>query len=757
MLLLTIDRKSAVPIYRQIIDKVVHLVDGGTLSPGDRLPSSRILARSTGIHRSSVTRAYEELWALGYLESRPGSYSTIRRRARRLTGVERARPLLDWSAKVVPAARGARESSALLSRDRLAKSDSRDPRLLAPHRGRPAHAADAVRRCFKAVLREDGGQALQYGEPAGFRPLRETIALRLRTHGVDVTPEEIVVTGGAQQALDLLLRALARPGDRGRRRVAHLLGGSPPASASTASTSRAFRFVPRAWTSTRSNRHWQGNGPLSSTRSRTSTTRPAITTNQAHRERLLALCEKHRLPLVEDGFEEEMKYFGKAVLPIKSMDRRGIVAYVGTLSKVVFPGLAHRLDRRSAPVGGFRAGDPAAVQPLRQPPGPGRVHRFFATGAYEAHLRRVHKTYRRRMQAMIDGLRENLPRRGVSWTEPQGGYTLWLQVSGTKLAEQALHDRLLAAGVKLSSGRLFHAHAPRHPCFRVSIAAPRQTRSARAAGASAACCARRLRADMLLSPKDAIVYGPVRSRRLGRSLGINLLPASRKACSFDCQYCQYGFATPIARPTSGPGGLPDAGPGPRGRRGGARPCWLRPRPGSPSPATASPRATRLPRDRRPIISLRDRALPQARTAVLSNSSRLEQVEIRRALSRLDARIMKLDVGTEAGLRRFNQAVAGLPLESIVSGLARLGDVTLQSLFAGGPSGNLHPAEVAAWVEAVTRIRPLAVQLYTLDREAPSSGFTPRAAPTSWRRSASVWPRARFRPRSIELAAAHPRA
>jgi GntR family transcriptional regulator/MocR family aminotransferase len=469
MLLLTIDRKSRTPAYRQIIDAVVRLVDGGSLAAGDRLPPSRVLARSAGIHRSTVTRAYEDLWALGYLESRPGSYSTIRRRARRLTDTQRSRPVLDWLARVVPAARGARESAALLSRDRLQKADSRVldfSRLTADVRMTPT---DAVRRCFKAVLREDGSRALQYGEPAGFRPLRETIAQRLRTHAVDVSPEEIVITGGAQQAVDLLLRALVRRGDA-------IALESPTYSVAV----HLFRFhgldvrgVPV--------------GPAGLDLDRLEQTvkrrRPAllytipnfhnptgITTSQAHRERLLAFCERHRLPIVEDGFEEEMKYFGKAVLPIKSMDRGGIVAYVGTLSKVVSPGL--RIGWIAAPPP--LAEHVQAVQRLSSLSGnhlsQAAVHRFFATGAYEAHLRRVHKTYRRRMQAMVDGLREHLPKSGVTWTEPQGGYTLWLQVKGTRLSEQTLHDRLLAAGVKLSSGHLYYTHPPRIPSFRISVA-----------------------------------------------------------------------------------------------------------------------------------------------------------------------------------------------------------------------------------------------------------------------------------------------
>jgi wyosine [tRNA(Phe)-imidazoG37] synthetase (radical SAM superfamily) len=231
---------------------------------------------------------------------------------------------------------------------------------------------------------------------------------------------------------------------------------------------------------------------------------------------------------------------------------------------------------------------------------------------------------------------------------------------------------------------------------------------------------------MLLAPKDAIVYGPVRSRRLGRSLGINLLPSARKTCSFDCQYCQYGFATPVVA-AGRSAGFPTpeqviaAVESALGQSVDA-PAWLT-FSGNGEP-TLHPRFAEVV-DR--IIALRDRLAPQARTAILSNSARAGDEGIRGALARLDARIMKLDVGTEAGLRRFSQAAARLRLESIVDGLARLGDVTLQSLFAGGPSGNLEPVEVDAWLEAVTRIRPLAVQLYTLDREAPNRGLT-RAHP-----------------------------
>jgi DNA-binding transcriptional MocR family regulator len=469
MLVLDIDRKSRIPIYRQILSTIVGLVDGGTLSPGDRLPPSRTLAQSAGIHRSSVTRAYDELWALGYLESRPGSYSTVRRRAQGLAGTApKKRARLDWPAAIVPSARAAREADLRMQQDRSAGDDphildfsslTADPELC---------PENALRRSFKAALLE-GGESLAYGDPAGYRPLRKTLANRLRTHGVDVTTDEILITNGAQQGLDLLLRILTRPSDA-------IVVESPGYSVALP----LFRLhgldilsVPMK----------PDGMDLDALEKLIAQRRPTvvytipnfhnptgITTSQAHRERLLALCERHRLPIVEDGFEEEMKYFGKAVLPIKSMDRLGIVAYLGTLSKVVSPGL--RIGWIAAPRPLVETGQ--AVQrycchscnTLAQ----SAVHHFFDTGGYEAHLRRVHRIYRKRMQALLEGMRANLPKQGVSYTEPQGGYTLWLHVSGTKLSEQALHDRILSAGVKLASGRFFRTHPPAEPHFRVSIA-----------------------------------------------------------------------------------------------------------------------------------------------------------------------------------------------------------------------------------------------------------------------------------------------
>lgn len=467
MLMLNVDKGSEVPAYRQIYEGIVRMVDGGTLSPGDRLPPTRVLARTVGVHRSTALRAYEELWALGYLESRQGSYSTVRQRMRAVTRTEPGRSLVDWDRATTPAATRARDDVARIARERVPPSPGTIDfvRLSADRRLTPS---DDFRRCLKAALVEGGKELLDYGSAAGLPRLREVIARRLRTHGITVTADEIVVTNGAQQALDLVCRALTRPGDA--------IAVESPTYAMALPLFRLHgldvRGVPMR----------DDGMDLDALERLLARRRPAlvytipnfqnptgITTGQEHRERLLALAEAHRLPILEDGFEEEMKYFGKAVLPVKSMDRGGVVVYAGTFSKVVFPGL--RLGWLAAPRPLVER--LVAIQRVSSLSGNGLAQaaaaRFCEGGEYEAHLRRVHKVYRRRMLATLQALRDHMPP-GVEWTEPVGGYTLWLRVKGRRLDEAALLERLTRERVRLSPGSLYFRQAPAEAHFRLSIA-----------------------------------------------------------------------------------------------------------------------------------------------------------------------------------------------------------------------------------------------------------------------------------------------
>ena len=229
---------------------------------------------------------------------------------------------------------------------------------------------------------------------------------------------------------------------------------------------------------------------------------------------------------------------------------------------------------------------------------------------------------------------------------------------------------------------------------------------------------------MLLDLQRNIIYGPVSSRRLGFSLGINLLPAAAKVCTFNCLYCQYGWTDFGALADPGALGLPTAGEVVRALEDALRRLERPPAfitfSGNGEP-TVHPEFARIAGE---VAAVRDRLAPSARTAILSNSTTAGDAEVRKALSGLDVRIMKLDAGTAAGFRNYNQPAPGIELDSVVEGLRALGDVTLQALFTGGPRGNSAPDELAAWVRSVTSLAPRTVQIYSLARGYPSGDIQP---------------------------------
>jgi wyosine [tRNA(Phe)-imidazoG37] synthetase (radical SAM superfamily) len=227
-----------------------------------------------------------------------------------------------------------------------------------------------------------------------------------------------------------------------------------------------------------------------------------------------------------------------------------------------------------------------------------------------------------------------------------------------------------------------------------------------------------------------VTYGPLVSRRLGNSLGVNLLPPHRKICSFNCLYCQYGWTDP--RPDATGDAWPEAGHVARRVAEALQ--------------AAAASATRIDRitlagHGEPTLhpafeaiverlrAVRDQLAPGARLAVLSNSATLERPHVVRALARLDERYMKLDAGDRETLRRVN--AASVDVELLLARLAALPDITVQTMLVTDADGfvdNTTPGAVQAWLEALGRVRPAGVHVYTLAR-APALGRL-RPAPRS---------------------------
>jgi DNA-binding transcriptional MocR family regulator len=469
-LLINIDGQSRQPVFRQIIDQIIAFIDAGALKTGARLPSTRLLADKLGVNRSTVYKAYQELWSLGYLESKPGSYSTVRNRPKVVT--QQRKPdesLIHWQERITPISedlyRASLKEQAVVRK--IAPSDAVNFIPLSPDSR--LFPMDAFRKCMNHVLIGEGVDLLQYGSPLGYGPLREYIADRMRLHSVSVTADEIMITTGAQNAIELLLKMLAAPGSvvafetptYSRAIDIFKLGGVKmlgiPMNKNGMDLDALEHLIKKespALVYTITNFH----NPT------------GITTGQSHRERLLRICERRRIPLVEDGFEEEMKYFGKAVLPVKSMDHHGVVIYLGTFSKILFPGL--RI--------GWIAAEQACIDrlvPIQRTLilsgnllDQAALDRFCRLGHYDLHVKRMHRIYRKRMLSALSAADKYLPKKHVSWTTPAGGYTIWIRVKGLSMTEEDVTGHILSDGVMALPGSSHFYGSSDGLYFRLSIA-----------------------------------------------------------------------------------------------------------------------------------------------------------------------------------------------------------------------------------------------------------------------------------------------
>jgi wyosine [tRNA(Phe)-imidazoG37] synthetase (radical SAM superfamily) len=224
----------------------------------------------------------------------------------------------------------------------------------------------------------------------------------------------------------------------------------------------------------------------------------------------------------------------------------------------------------------------------------------------------------------------------------------------------------------------------------------------------------------VLELQKGVIYGPVNSRRLGRSLGINLLPASRKVCTFDCVYCQYGKARAFSS-TDMQGGFPSVSSVLQEVEGAIRrqetpPDYLT-FSGNGEP-TLHPEFSEIVAE---VLRLRDRLCPASRVAILSNSSTVHRPEIRKALEGLDDPIMKLDAGDAETLSRVNRPAPMVTFEKIVEGLAGMPRLIVQSMIIAGEPQNAEGEVHEAWLTTLARLSPEKVQIYTAERPAAESG------------------------------------
>lgn len=219
---------------------------------------------------------------------------------------------------------------------------------------------------------------------------------------------------------------------------------------------------------------------------------------------------------------------------------------------------------------------------------------------------------------------------------------------------------------------------------------------------------------------DSIIYGPIHSRRLGVSLGINLMPITAKLCTFDCVYCECGWNQPVSHPS-----LPTREEVRIALESqlsiAVEPIDVITFSGNGEP-TLHPDFLGIIQD---TCALRDQYCPKAKVSVLSNSTQLGRTDVIEALRLCDNRILKLDSAIDATMRLIDKPVnAQLTVKQIAQWLSIFdGDFTLQTCFLRGEYqgqtiDNTTPEELTAWYEMVDYLHPKQVMIYVIDRVTP---------------------------------------
>ena len=217
-----------------------------------------------------------------------------------------------------------------------------------------------------------------------------------------------------------------------------------------------------------------------------------------------------------------------------------------------------------------------------------------------------------------------------------------------------------------------------------------------------------------------IAYGPIHSRRLGTSLGMEIMPLEHKLCTVNCVYCECGWNTPVSHPKL-PTRAEVKAALEKKLQSLTMPLDVITFSGNGEP-TLHPDFLGIIED---ICTLRDQYCPKAKVSVLSNSTQLGRPDVVQALRRCDNRILKLDAATDEMMRRIDLPVnEQLRVETIMGWLAQFnGDFTLQTCFLRGEHNgqlidNTTPEEVEAWYQAVDRLHPKQIMIYVIDRKTP---------------------------------------
>lgn len=432
--LIAVDPAAAQPLYEQLYAGLRDHIVTGRIRGATRLGSSRALAETWGVSRFTVVAAVERLLAEGYLTTRHGAGTFVANvlpeavmRAPRRTAVDRSRGTTRQASAPAMSARGAALSRVLITGPRF---DREEPRAFRPRR--PALDVFPIRLWARLVNAEWRGYRhhnLDYGDPRGYEPLRVAIAEHIAvSRGLVCSPDQVIITSGAQQAFDVVFRLLLDPGDRawieepGYLDVRAALVGAGaqvvpvPVDEQGIDVAAGIRRAKDARLAIVSPSHQYPTGAtLAATR----------------RAALLEWARQAGAWLIEDDYDSYFRYRGRPLSALQRFDEDGVrahgfaprVVYVGTFSKTMFPSLRLGFCVVPEPLVAALANARAVADRNSPVADQAALATFIRDGHYDRHLRRLRLVYQERYEAMRYSIRREL----------SGAVTLGTAAAGTHL------------------------------------------------------------------------------------------------------------------------------------------------------------------------------------------------------------------------------------------------------------------------------------------------------------------------------------
>jgi GntR family transcriptional regulator / MocR family aminotransferase len=460
---------SDVPLYKQIGQGLRREITTGSIQPEARLPSSRQLARDLAVSRITVANAYADLVADGVVEARPGAGTFV------LPPWPLAAAIDDGvEDDALPTWQTALHPDCQPERDRMLRQVLRGPIVadtipFAWGAGDPRLVPTTeFRRTLTDVLDEDGAAALGPEQADGYPPLRCRLADYLRHLGLNVGADDLLITGGTQQAMSLVAATLLLPGDR----VVVECPTWPGALDAFTARGATIIGVPM------DDEGMCARGlqdVLEREQPRLIYTVPTfhnptgIVMSAARRRTIVTLAARHGVPIFEDDHVREVRFGSPIPPPLAAFDRCGNVIHASSFTKSLIPALrlgyiVARGPLREQLITRKRTSDLFSSTLMQR-----ALDRYLAQGAVDRHWQRVSRVYRRRHTVMLAALEHHFPRQ-ATWTGVAGGLVLWVGVPPA-VSVTAVFDEALREGVSFVAGAAFFPEPNDQPFLRLNFAA----------------------------------------------------------------------------------------------------------------------------------------------------------------------------------------------------------------------------------------------------------------------------------------------